>query len=163
MATFIGIDPGATGATCVLVEGENEEPERVTFFDGVTCPPELQTEIKAAKLVILEEVHSMPKQGVRSMFTFGRNVGFWEGALHVLKARWETARPQDWQKAVLDGHAKRIKNDKGRVDSKKAAKDWVSRLFPFAPIRGPKGGVKDGRVDALCLAVFARMRTRGGD
>src|SRR3990172_3805556 len=98
---YIGIDPGAMGAACVLCD--DDDIETLTFYDGVVCPPKLEDGLRHADLVVLEEVHSMPKQGVRSMFTFGRNVGFWEGVLHVLGARWETVRPQDWQKAVLDG------------------------------------------------------------
>ena len=63
--TIIGIDPGSKGALCVL---KNNTIEQFVDFNKVS----LKGYIEALKnfkpdMVILESVHSMPKQGVKSM------------------------------------------------------------------------------------------------
>jgi len=48
----------------------------------------------------IEQVHSMPKQGVASSFKFGRSYGFLLGLLTGLKIPYTMVTPQKWQKAL---------------------------------------------------------------
>ena len=49
---------------------------------------------------MIEQVHSMPKQGVASSFKFGRHYGFLLGVLTALGIPYQTVTPQKWQKAM---------------------------------------------------------------
>ena len=79
---FIGIDPGKTGAAALITnDGTHElldypgDPSLIVdTFRGWLINHEI---IMAA----LEKVGARPGQGVVSMFTFGRNVGAWEGII----------------------------------------------------------------------------------
>ena len=72
---FIGIDPGKTGSITVLDEKEGtvnitSMPKTIAemqdVFDSI-CSNRNMNELYA----VLEQVHSMPGQGVASSFTFG--------------------------------------------------------------------------------------------
>jgi len=48
----------------------------------------------------MEKVHSMPKQGNVSSFTFGERYGFLRGLMTGLRIRYEYVTPQKWQKTL---------------------------------------------------------------
>lgn len=152
--TFIGIDPGATGAVCSLSsDGE------VKFLDcpvikisGKTRP---NATLMAAGLkefvtfnthLIIENVHSMPKQGVASTFSFGVGFGIWLGAIAVLGLPMELVTPQAWKKAY------------GLCSDKEAARVKALQLFP-----GQANNLKlkkhHGRAEALLLAEYLRRKS----
>jgi hypothetical protein len=97
--------------------------------------------------VFLEKVHSMPDQGVASSFTFGVGFGIWQGILAALGMQHTLVTPQRWKKVCLADVAK-------NNDAAEAA--HAARLYPAASalIRGPRGGLKTGRVDALLIAHY---------
>ena len=84
---IFGVDPGVSGAICVLKEGKILEVyEMPTMIDGKKNKrqvngaevtniflKELHNEDKAK--VVVEHVTAMPGQGVTSMFNFGQS--FW--------------------------------------------------------------------------------------
>ncbi|MFM6209945.1 hypothetical protein, partial [Planktothrix sp.] len=104
--TFIGIDPGATGAIASL------SPTGITFIDcpvikkqnGKTKPnptlmaTELKQLITPDSIIIIENVHAMPGQGVSSMFSFGMGYGCWLGIIAALNIPVEFVTPQCWKK-----------------------------------------------------------------
>ena len=47
---------------------------------------------------VIEKVHSMPKQGVVSTFTFGKNYGQWLGILASNGVPYKEVTPQTWMK-----------------------------------------------------------------
>ena len=51
--------------------------------------------------------------------------------------------PRTWQKGVI-----------AKAQDKKPSVAAAGRLFPNAPLFGPKGGAKDGRADALLIAYY---------
>lgn len=149
----IGIDPGAKGAIAIL-----DEQSLIEVFDlpiaadGKTLDcasilARLQRYSLGGK-VILEKVAAMPGQGVTSMFNFGKNVGQLIGILKISKIPYEEIPPTVWRKKVLVGCPKNSK------DPKAVVRGFVERRFPDANIYGVKGGFKDGRADALCLALY---------
>lgn len=144
MKHWIGIDPGANGAMCILYEDNTAE-----FFDfkkvGIKGYRNdvLNTE---TVMVGLEKVHAMPGQGVKSMFSFGQRLGELEGMLATLDVGYVMPRPIEWQKACG------IPAKSG----KKGIHEVMSKTYPNAPLTGPKGGIMDGRCDALGIAHYLR-------
>ena len=145
--SYIGIDPGKTGAMALLTdEGEMD------FADWST-PHAMQVTLlgwvqdKCVKYIGIEKVHSMPRQGVSSTFTFGSNFGWWAGTLDMvslfLGTPWGLVSPQEWQKGVCGGKRG------GDNEPLTAAR----RMFPDAPL----GRMRDsGRADALLIALWAK-------
>ncbi len=144
---YLGIDPGAQGAVslidrnCSIVELADWPGNEIDaaglikeFCSGMT--------VQAA----IEKVHAMPKQGVTSMFKFGANYGIWRGILAANEIPFLLPSPQQWQKGML--HKKQDEHPKMAA---------AARLFPQAPLYGPKGGRKEGRADALLIAYW-RLR-----
>lgn len=88
--------------------------------------------------------------GATSMFGFGFGYGLWCMALTALEIPHERVHPRRWKGRVLTGVAA---NDDGAVAQ------IAGRLYPSAnaQLRGPKGGLKMGRVDALLIAHYGRQ------
>ena len=142
---YIGIDPGAKGSMCVIGNG------KVLFKDfdlkeySSTLKPFLDTD---ELMVAIEKVHAMPGQGVSSSFSFGQRLGELEGMLTALQIPYELVAPKDWQKAC----GIPAKSDKKGIAS------VIQKLYPTAELYGNKGGLRDGRSDALGLAHFIRLK-----
>lgn len=161
---FIGIDPGLSGAVgvlgadedamlqlvfdtpTVLVEGETTKRKYLTASMALLLEPYAD---KQNVLAILENVHSMPKQGVASSFSFGEGKGMWEGILAAYRIPTELVSPQRWKKAIMA--------DQGK--EKSAARFKAMQLFPnlaehFKLVK------HDGRAEALLMAEYGRrLRT----
>jgi crossover junction endodeoxyribonuclease RuvC len=164
VTAFAGIDPGKDGAVAII-----SSSGRVTIVDTPTVSTgkgsrQAYDESAMAKILFraveenggcvfaLEQVHSMPGQGVSSMFSMGEGFGLWKGILAALRVPWTLVTPQRWKGALMDGQAK-----------EKAASALVAgRLFPAVAgeLAGPRGRVLDGRADALLIAEYLR-RTHG--
>ena len=163
---FLGIDPGVSGAWAVV--DENEKIIRAHIYDTFCFPS------KDIKLAVIEKVHSMPKQGVASVWTFAENYGFWKGLLTAELIPFNEITPQRWQGAILDFiPAREVKDPnettkemaKRLAKNKKALKggivEFVFRYFPQAKdiIKLKKDY---GIADALCLALYAKRVYMGG-
>ena len=164
MKAIIGIDPGLDGALCYLGNDMN-----ILFFDVPTL------EIRSGKkkkreyninamanafyrlpddvvndqsiIVVLEKIHSMPGQGVRSMFSMGEGFGIWKGLVAGLGMRLELVTPQAWKKEMMDGSGK----------DKDASRQKAIQLFP--KIADNLSRKKDhGRADALLIAEYGRRK-----
>ncbi|WP_169777742.1 hypothetical protein [Campylobacter curvus] len=147
--TIIGIDPGSKGALCVL---KNNKIEQFVDFNKVS----LKGYIEALKnfkpdMVILESVHSMPKQGVKSMFSFGQRLGECEGILQALEIPYQMITPNNWQRLCLIP----TKSDKKTIAS------ILLKLYPNAELFSVRGALVDGRSDALGLAHSYRIIYKG--
>ena len=144
---YIGIDPGAKGSMCLIANG------KVLFKDfdlkeySNTLKAFLDTD-DTELMVAIEKVHAMPGQGVSSSFSFGQRLGEIEGMLTALQIPYELVAPKDWQKAC----GIPAKSDKKGIAS------VIQKLYPTAELYGNKGGLRDGRSDALGLAHFIRLK-----
>ena len=144
---YIGIDPGAKGSMCLISNG------KVLFKDfdlkdySSTLKAFLDTN-DTELMVAIEKVHAMPGQGVSSSFSFGQRLGELEGMLTALQIPYELVAPKDWQKAC----GIPAKSDKKGIAS------VMQKLYPTAELYGNKGGLRDGRSDALGLAHFIRLK-----
>ena len=144
---FVGVDPGKTGAIAVIDE-DNNVLELINFNDNIS---DEMIKIKSTYNIImasLEKVASMPGQGVRSVFSFGTNYGYWQGILDTLGIPYMLVRPQEWQKG--------LGLPKDRKDRKKAIAHSAKSRFPLAELYGARGGLLDGRSDALMIAWYTK-------
>ena len=144
--TYIGIDPGKSGALAYIRENGMAN---VIPFDPSLYLFTLRTIAHDDQAVCcLEHVNAMPGQGVTSMFNFGLNFGWLQGVMAALKIPYELVRPQKWRKEFS------ITGDKN--DSIAVAK----RLFPGVSLLPSDRSRKDndGMAEALLMAEYARRR-----
>ena len=148
---YVGLDIGSKGAIAVI---DTES----TLLELIDYSPNLAddlTQIKAkytVKMIVVEKVSAMRGQGVTSMFSFGMKVGEIHGILNTLGLPYVEVLPREWMKGL------------GLPKDKKARKlkiaEIASRMFPSAEIYGSRGGLKDGRSDALMIAAYCRKEYR---
>ena len=96
----------------------------------------------------MEDVHSFPGMSAKSNFGFGRSVGI-VMTISQLVTKGIAAKlvpPKKWQKFVGV-------TAKGDAIKKNVAQIAIS-LYPTANVYGPKGGLLDGRSDALMIAHY---------
>src|SRR5262245_44144982 len=97
---FVGIDPGGSGGICFLsADGRDYEAVAMQDTERDTCH-ELEQRRDRIVMCTLERVHSMPGQGVHSMFKFGQSYGFICGLLIALQIPFEDCPPPTWQRYV---------------------------------------------------------------
>ena len=155
---YMGIDPGLSGGVAFLGSdgvllkvmampvmpsgGGKNEIDIATLKDVINALP------VAVSLASIEKVNAMPKQGVTSMFTFGRVFGELIGMLKAMGIPYGMPTPVAWKKAILTGTAK----------DKDAAVAHVYRHYPVSLMRTPKCRTSHhGMAEAVCLAEHARM------
>lgn len=149
---IVGVDPGIGGGVAVL-DGETARayvmPPLTTFAQRLReQPPEH---------VFIERAQAMPKQGVTSMFTYGRHFGELLGVLVALRLQHTLVRPRDWCRAMHVGTAAET--------PKHRSLEACERLFPHLDLRATTRSKKPhtGIVDALCIAEYGRRILRGQD
>lgn len=149
---FIGIDPGKSGALAFIRDGE-EAAIPLPFIGDEFNALELRRILDSWEdemTVILEKVHAMPKQGVVSVFTFGKLYGELRGIVKSLGIRLVEPTPQQWKKVVLAGM-----DWKGR---KECSAEYVMKKYPEVNLfPGKKRVAHDGVADAVCLAEYGRL------
>ena len=157
MKLFLGSDPGASGAYCLI----DERGEWIRIYDYKNWLELSQTltheesENGAIALACLEKVGAMPGQGRSSMFSFGCNFGGWQAILTEKCIPFELITPQRWQKAILDSGRKKGEDIKEKVFQ------YAARRWPQAELCGKRGAKNYNRSDALCMAEFARRQFLG--
>ena len=153
----IGIDPGISGAICLLDDDVAVRVWDMPVLEGArgkraVCAALLADLIREARgmsaerpTAYVERVGPMPGQGVTSMFSFGRSAGVVEGVLGALGMRCVLISPQTWKRqAKLIGKPK----DESRC--------LAMRMFPelSVQLRRKKDG---GRADAALIGYFGSI------
>ena len=151
---IFGIDPGVSGAICVLKEGKILEVyEMPTMIDGkknkrqvngaeVTNILLKDLDNKYKTKVVVEHVTAMPGQGVTSMFNFGQSFGVLKGICAALKLPIYFVRPVKWKK-----HFNLIKTNKD------ASRTKVIEIFPY--ISSKISRKKDSnKADSILIAKY---------
>lgn len=148
---FIGIDPGAKGAICLL----NPATREIAFKDTTDNPLELLkwfghiNKLMYLPVIMIEDVHAIFGTSAKSNFNFGYNVGVVNTIGLAAGNSVMRVTPKKWQKHMgVKGKGKDIKHDVARI---------CLELYPNSKslIYGPQGGLKDGRSDALMVAHYA--------
>ena len=144
---IIGIDPGKGGGVAFLDQTDS------TYY-CMKFPKELGdlspiiegyvNDYKAKDIyVIIEHVHSFPTDSRPAAFSFGRNLGHWEGILSTYELEWHTVAPRTWQEHYD------IPVIKNKHERKNWLKDVAKSLFP-------KTKVTLHTSDALLIANYAK-------
>lgn len=145
MKKVLGVDPGAGGGFAVL-DGEGKLIECIAMPETDHDINDFFTRHEDADCAYLEQVHSMPGQGVSSTFKFGMNYGFLRAMLTAHKIRWVDVTPSKWQAALC---IKPIK-DEPKVAHKNRLKGRAQQLFP-------KAKVTLKTADALLIAHYGYL------
>ena len=144
---YIGIDPGKSGAMVIL---NDKQVASIVPFDEIEYIRTLKKILLKDKCVVgcLEKVNAMPKQGVVSMFNFGKNFGFIQGVLMSLGISYELVTPQKWKKEFS------VTSDKN------TSIEVARRLFPEVNLKRTERSIKDDDniAEALLMAEYARRR-----
>ena len=146
MKTFVGIDPGKSGALAVIREDGVVE---TYVFDPTVYVSVLDWVSKNTDAICcLEKVGAMPGQGVVSMFNFGHNLGFIEGVLRTTGIPYQMVPPQTWKKEFS------LSSDKAK------SIEVCHKLFPNANLMATDRSRKpsDGIAEAVLMAEYARRR-----
>ena len=143
--TTIGIDPGKNGSIAWITDGKpcvEKMPETLQdlweLIQDILHAGCIWPNTQPCK-AYLEQVHSMPGQGVASSFKFGQGYGSLEMALTAAGIPFERVSPQKWQKAM----GCLTKGDKN-VSKRKA-----QELFPNMK-------VTHATADALLICEYGR-------
>jgi crossover junction endodeoxyribonuclease RuvC len=102
------------------------------------------TRFWTAEHCFLENVHSMPQEGVSSAFKFGLVIGGLRGIIASLGLPLTLVTPNVWKKYY------------GIQASKSGAVRRATELFPdnASEFVGPRGGLKDGPAEAALIARY---------
>jgi hypothetical protein len=142
---IIGVDPGQSGGAAWYRNGIHHaipfkdltETEILELFEG----------LGRNSFAYIEQVHSMPGQGVSSTFKFGQHYGMLRMALIAAGIGFETVAPGVWQRSLscLSGGDKKVTRAKAQ------------EMFPSVHIigRGDKSPTH-GDADALLIAEYGR-------
>jgi hypothetical protein len=94
----------------------------------------------------------------KSNFTFGGM--FWriKTLLECVPVTYELVQPKVWQ-AVTGVPPRKFLNNE--MDLKAVVADLAQGYYPEAHLHGPRGGLMDGRSDALMIAHYLRLKYGG--
>ncbi len=151
-STYIGIDPGLTGALSVLdPKGKVlllEDLPVMASGGGVVKSQlnpagiaELLKPFAKDARAALERTTAMPEQGVASMFSMGDSYGVLRAVLAVLRIPTEVETPAKWKRAMA------------LTADKELSRARAIQLFPEVSLRRKKD---HNRAEALLLAEWLR-------
>jgi crossover junction endodeoxyribonuclease RuvC len=148
---IVGVDPGKTGAVALL----DSTGQLVTVADMPVIwkivSPALLAEIVHNWIdpftdppygtAVIEDVHAMPKQGVSSVFSFGRALGVTEGVLAAEGFAITYVSPAKWKRTLG------LSSDKG-ASRRRATELWPDMAGSFKRVKD------DGRAEAALIAYW---------
>lgn len=169
MTRIVGIDPGLTGALALL-----DHAKLIDLTDMPTYNKRANGTLIAETLrrwepdyVVVEDVHSMPKQGVASSFLFGLNTGIVIGAVQatsipmikVQSGRWKMqmglrGKPKDASRGLAMelwpdfASSFKLKKHDGRAEAALLARWYCHQLIMGANAERPDYEA-DGTVSVL--------------
>lgn len=171
--TWVGIDPGFSGSIGVIDEhGRYVMHQDVPLTGGEGRSREIDA-MKLAAIVIailrfcpepvrvfLEWPQTRPGEAPESSKRFGVGLGLMEGVFAAHGIPVEKVAPNKW-KGQLGLSGKEGAELDARRQAVEMAESFIKAL-PADVLRGERGGLKDGRAEALLIAWWALTRTREG-
>jgi len=151
---YIGIDPGSvSGALGAIthdgsyldsfnIEHKDKHIRALVFKSRILSI----VDVKEGAEICMEQVHSMPNQGVSSTFAFGRAVGVISAVCELTNYPFHLVTPQRWKKHF------------GLTADKNEALDLARKLFPAAKLKLKKD---INRAEALLIAEYWRQQING--
>lgn len=146
MSVTIGVDPGKTGAIALVDSyGVLLAVHDMPLAGGIvsaTLVAQLESWIGSEfGVAVIEDVHSMPKQGVASSFGFGRSKGVVEGVFAGAGRPLIYVAPSKWKKDL------QLSSDKDGA-RRRAIELWPAKAQLFARVKD------DGRAEAALIAYW---------
>ena len=151
MSCILGIDPGKSGAVCVLDNSDNEVSLHfwpLGDFDFWHFHEMIKD--YRPKHIFIEKAQSMPKQGIASTFSYGMNFGKIIGWIEATEIPFTMITPREWTKELHRGIV--------GVDPKAKSAEAVQRLFPVLDMNkiAKTKPIRSGMIDALLIAEYGR-------
>jgi hypothetical protein len=148
--TCIGVDPGANGAMALLICCGNEQTPTACIKDWENTIDMFRAlvfwkDLYKVNVVAIEKQKVLNSDGNKSAATFHQHVGEWRAIIKLAGLSFIEVTPQQWMKRRVP--AKKNPQDKPSVL-------YVQKKYPYVDLTGPRGGVKDGRSDAICIAEW---------
>ena len=148
MSIYIGLDPGKKGAMAIMGYS-NTTGERYMMK---IIPFDPQEYIKTLKqfngaTVCIEQVHSLPREGVKSVWSIGQTYGWLLGVLDAVGLSYQTVPPNLWKKDFSLLRAE-----------KKQSIEVCKRLFPGIELKRTDRcrNDDDNMADAALICEYAR-------
>ena len=97
---FAAVDPGSVhAAIAVFHDGQPVFVDDLRTVNGMLDSVALAKAIEDMRIehVVIENVHSMPKQGLSSTFKFGMGVGIIHGVTGALRLPLTLVTPNQWK------------------------------------------------------------------
>lgn len=169
-SVWVGIDPGFSGAIAVIdergrfllaedmpVKGEGRQSEfdldhLVTIIAWISRLPKPR--------VFLEYPTTRPDESAESSKRFGVGLGLLEGMFTYAGMPVTRVAPNKWK-----GRLGLMGKDKDELKARQQAVEMATtfiRGMPDGALLGPRGGLKDGRAEALLIAWEALTCTMEG-
>lgn len=142
---IVGIDPGKMGAATIVLVNDGSIVDVLEYAKHTEreIADSLLEYIPTIKKAMIERVSAFPGQGVKSVFSFGTNFGFWIGVLVSLKIPYELVSPVKWQRSL----GCLTKGDKN------ITKAHAQRLYPHYKIT-------HANADSILIAEYGRRMYR---
>jgi Holliday junction resolvasome, endonuclease subunit len=148
---ILGIDPGLSGAlalfdpfaeTLEVIDMPVVEIKAKRYIDNVSLSKWLDERKAGVAVAMIEQVHSMPGQGVSSTFAFGRAFGSVEGAVVANGIVLSSVTPAIWKACMGVTADKNTSRARASQILPKYAESWKLKKH-------------DGRAEAALIAVYA--------
>jgi crossover junction endodeoxyribonuclease RuvC len=153
----LGVDPGLSGGLAIVNDRGLIMDPMPTCGDGIDANALrrwLEVHKHEIEIAYVERAQAMPKQGVTSVFQYGRGFGILEATLAAVGIPVELVAPVVWAKAMHAG-----------LSGETKAKSVVAagKLFPAYDFRISVKAKKPhlGMVEAALLAEYGRRKLRG--
>lgn len=152
----LGVDPGQSGALALynletkqLVEvidmpikyTRTSGGKKQTIINGTELAFWLDMNKDLIRGAVIEDVHSMPRDGHVGAFKFGFNTGIVHGLINAQLIPIFTVTPSVWKMTLGLSHDKKLSNQKARVE-------FPNHLPSFLRAKD------DGRAEAALLAKY---------
>lgn len=151
---FIGIDPGSTGSLFCLKDDNTFFHIRFKDCDFKLLATHfiniLSYVSDGVAYICLEQVHSMPGQGVSSTFTFGENYGFIQGILYSHFHFPCFVSPKKWKKYYIDKYNITYDTDSTKIQKKALFKPVAQSLIPNLKLT-------NDLVDSFLIANYCKI------
>ena len=146
---YLAFDPGFKGAMAMQID---DKPAQAYTYNTDTYARVLYDLSESQDLIVkayIEGVHSMPRQGVKSVFTFGTNFGIIQGMLIANCIPFTLVNPRLWQKHFEI-------NERDRKVRKSKICERMQEKYPHINFYSERGALLDGISDALAILTYAR-------
>lgn len=157
MKTYIGIDPGLSGAISIIYPDGHVERAPMPVIGKVLDVPTLKHIInRPDATVVFEDLGVIFGTSKATAFSMGYQIGIIEALCVGAGLPYHKVKAKAWQKQMFQGVPELTKS--GKRDTKGMALVACQRIFPGEKLTFGNRAVKphDGLVDSLLIAEYGR-------